>query len=111
MFDYNNNTVEHYFNPDNAEKIWFSSIQDPQKDALEMRNVTQKVEKHIVNGWLYNGSYGDNDWPLSISKDDEKYDFDYQNNTALHTWSNGQNAENIQFTKFQDPQKDSKNAM
>ena len=106
VFDYNNNTVEHYFNPDNAEKIWFSSIQDPQKDALEMRNVTQKVEKHIVNGWLYNGSYGDNDWPLSISKDDEKYDFDYQNNTALHTWSNGQNAENIQFTKFQDPQKD-----
>lgn len=106
VFDYNNNTVEHYFDPDNAEKLWFSSIQDPQRNVLELRNVTKRVEKYIVNGWQYNGSYGDNNWPLSISKGDEKYEFDYQNNTALHSWDNFQNAEKLQFKEIIDPQKD-----
>lgn len=106
VFDYNNNSVDHYFDPDNAEKIWFSSIQDPQNDVLNLQNVTKKVEKFIVDGWQYNGSYGNNNWPLSISKGNEKYEFDYQNNTVLHSWDNFQNAENIQFKVIQDPQKD-----
>ena len=106
VFDYSNNSVDHYFDPDNAEKIWFSSIQDPKNDVLNLQNVTKKVEKYIVDGWQYNGSYGDNNWPLSISKGNEKYEFDYQNNTVLHSWDDFQNAENIQFKVIQDPQKD-----
>ncbi len=106
VFNYSNNTVEHYFDPDNAEKIWFSSIQDPQKDALELRNATKSVEKYMVDGWLYNGSYGDENWPLSISRNDEKYDFDYQNNTATHYWNNNNYAERLRFSVFQNPQKD-----
>ncbi len=106
VFNYSNNTVEHYFNPDNAEKIWFSSIQDPQKDALELRNVTKSVEKYMVDGWVYSGSYGDEGWPLSISRGNEKYDFDYQNNTATHYWNNNNYAERLRFSVFQNPQKD-----
>ena len=106
VFNYSNNTVEHYFDPDNAEKIWFSSIQDPQKDALELRNVTKSVEKYMIDGWIYNGSYGDEDWPLSISRGDEKYDFDYQNNSATHYWNNNNYAERLRFSVFQNPQKD-----
>lgn len=106
VFNYSNNTVEHYFDPDNAEKIWFGSIQDPQKDALELRNVTKLVEKYMVDGWINNGFYGDEDWPLSISRGDEKYDFDYQNNTATHYWNNNNYAERLRFSAFQNPQKD-----
>lgn len=106
VFDYNNNTVEHYYNPVNAEKIWFSSIQDPQKDALELRNVTKTVKKYMVDEWVYEGSYGDEDWPISISKDGEKYIFDYQNNTATHYWNNEKDAEILRFKTFQEPQKD-----
>lgn len=106
VFNYNNNTVEHYFDPDNAELICFSSIQDPKNDVLNLQNMTNKVEKYIVDGWRYHGSYGNNNWPLSISKGNEKYEFDYQNNTALHSWDNFQNAEILQFNVIQDPQKD-----
>ena len=106
VFNYNNNTVEHYFDPDNAELICFSSIQDPQNDVLNLRNMTNKVEKHIVDGWRYNGTYGDNNWPLSISKGDEKFEFDYPNNTAFHSWNNNLNLEQLQFKEIQDPQKD-----
>ena len=106
VFNYNNNTVEHFFDPDNAELICFSSIQDPKNDVLNLQNMTNKVEKYIVDGWRYHGSYGDNNWPLSISKGNEKYEFDYQNNTALHSWDNFQNAEILQFNVIQDPQKD-----
>ena len=106
IYHYENNSVEHYFDLYNAEKIWFSEIHDPLKDALEMRNVTKRVEKYIVDGWTQNGSYGENNWPLSITKAADKYEFDYQSNTAIHSWDNFQNAEIIQFSEFQDPQKD-----
>lgn len=106
VFDYINNTVEHYFDAVNAEKIWFSTIQDPQKDVLELNNVTKRVEKYIVDGWQYSGSYGDNNWPLVISKGNEIYEFDYENNTAIHSWDYSQNVEKLQFKFFQDSPKD-----
>lgn len=105
VFDYDNNAVVHYFDPDNAEKLWFSSFQNPQEDALEQRNVTRKVEKYIVDGWQYSGSYGDGNWPLSISKDNEKYEFDYPNGSAIHYFDN-ENAERLQFSSFQNPMED-----
>ena len=49
VFDYINKTVDHYFDALNAEKIWFSTIQDPQKDVLELNNVTKRIEKYIDN--------------------------------------------------------------
>ena len=105
VFDYDNNAVVHYFDPDNAEKLWFSAFQNPQEDALEQRNVTRKVEKFIVDGWQYSGSYGENNWPSSISKGDEKFEIDYPSLSVIH-YLDKENADRIQFSAIQNPYED-----
>ena len=55
--------------------------------------------------WETIGSYGEKDWPLSIIKGEEKYEFDYHDNTAIHYFDE-LNAEKIWFKRFKNPQKD-----
>lgn len=104
VFDYKNNTAVHYFNEENAEKIWFSKFKNPPKDALKRRYVI-KTQKYMDNGWIYSDSIFENDWPLCLSKGNERYIFDYVRKTAIHYWDN-LNAEIIQFSVFSHPQND-----
>ena len=51
-FHYGDNTAIHYFDEQNAEKIWFKYFKDPQKDVLKKRHVI-KVQKYMDDGWVY----------------------------------------------------------
>lgn len=103
-FDYESNTAIHYFNFDNAEKIWFNSFQDPLHDALEENNVLKK-QTYMVKGWVYHNFNENTNLPSKITKGAESYVVDYKNNTAIHYIDNS-NAEKIWFKSCQDVQSD-----
>ena len=71
VFNYRDTTAIHYFDNENAEKIWFCKFRNPKKEVLKMRYVL-KTQKHMVNGWIYSDELFDHtEWPMKISKNNE----------------------------------------
>lgn len=105
VFNYRDTTAIHYFDNENAEKIWFCKFRNPKKEVLKMRYVL-KTQKHMVNGWIYSDELFDHtEWPMKISKNNESYVFDYDKNTVVHYFDDS-NAEKLYYKRFTDPFKE-----
>lgn len=103
IFDYQNKTATLHSATlsGNTEvlKIWFSKFEDPATDFIEQNNVIH-IKKPAEMGWTYFGCYGKYEYPTSMSKGNERYDFEYKEQKFMaHHFVNGRRTETLEFTK------------
>lgn len=101
-FDYKDNAVLLLFNNRRWSKTWFESFIDPPTDVLQMRNVIY-TSKNGEDGWSYYGSYGKYEYPTSMKKGNENYEFDYRNGFLAYHFVNGRRIEAIELDDFSSP--------
>ena len=89
-------------NNEQSTKTWFSHFTDPVMDVLESRNVIY-IKKPVEGGWTYSGSYGKYESPTSMTKGNERYEFDFKDGITAYHFVNGRRTEALEFSSIQSP--------